>query len=1000
MNELSGLEALRTNMAPENPGAKDILARLNDEQKEAVCQGWGPSLIVAGAGSGKTTVLTRRVAYLIKELHQDADSIMAVTFTNKAAKEMKSRIETIVGDRFKFSWIGTFHSMCARLLRREIETYRTPEGWQWSSNFVIYDETDSLNVLKAELKKLDLDEKVFPAKEMRHAISALKNDGYTYNLYAQEAKAYRELKLAKIFESYQRALAQNNAFDFDDLINVFADLVRTRPEVRARLMRRFRHLMIDEFQDTNRSQYEFVRLLGDVFAEANEISQGCANSIKGLDEAAISERWKERSLMVVGDVDQSIYSWRKADYRIFLGFQNDFPNSRIIKLEENYRSTSTILDIANSIITNNVERIDKTLRCNRGKGGKAQYYEGSDQIDEAFYVVEELKRLQARGRKYSDATILYRTNAQSRAIEEVLIRSGVPYTVVGGTKFYDRQEIKDIIAYLKLTFNPKDGQSFNRVVNQPKRGIGKTSLERLQVYADERGISCAEACLEALRIGNISPKTISELSNFGNTIFSRWQPRCRIQQKDPESGQTVGYEDPISGLITMILEDTGYLRMLETDAMNQKDELAHGRIENVRELIAVAKEFEQIADEPDLESFLTRISLVSDLDKIEDGGDQLRLMTLHSAKGLEFPVVFLMGLEEGVLPHSRSYDSDTSMEEERRLMYVGVTRAEDLLYITRARKRTFVGAGGFSSTMLPPSRFLKEITPGLLTGFYPDQEGHADEDGYSRHKEPSDDYESYDSFSSKTTRDDDRGGSRYSHDRGYSGNSNSGGSSRNSGYGGNSSNNYGGTNSTRPSQNGGFNYGNNSPRTSQNGGSSYGNSSSRSSQNGGGDSSRSGSGYNNGSRYGGDSGRSSNNSGTSRGNIPGRPAGGGSNTTGGGARQPKPSGPQVYRNGQRADGGRDAGRAGYDQRREALRAYSDNRSGGGRPGSPQEPQQGPPPSNHERLVIGDVVQHAKFGVGKVIEVIGEGDKELYKIEFDADTKRLMDPRFAKLIKLT
>lgn len=943
MNELSGLEALRTKMAPENPGAKDILARLNDEQREAVCQGWGPSLIVAGAGSGKTTVLTRRVAFLIKELHQDADSIMAVTFTNKAAREMKNRIETIVGDRTKFSWIGTFHSMCARLLRREIEAYRTPEGWQWSSNFVIYDETDSLNVLKAELKKLDLDEKVFPAKEMRHAISALKNDGYTYNLYAQEAKAYREIKLATIFESYQRSLAQNNAFDFDDLILVFADLVRTRPEVRARLMRRFRHLLIDEFQDTNRSQYEFVRLLGDVFAEANEISRGSAHSLQGLDEQAISQKWKERSLMVVGDVDQSIYSWRKADYRIFLGFQNDFPNSRIIKLEENYRSTSTILDIANSIISNNIERIDKVLRCNRGKGAKAQYYEGSDQIDEAFYVVEELKRLQARGRKYSDATILYRTNAQSRAIEEVLIRSGIPYTVVGGTKFYDRQEIKDLVAYLKLTFNPKDGQSFNRVVNQPKRGIGKTSLERLNVYANERGISCAEACLEALRVGNLSPKTIGELSNFGNTIFSRWQPRSKPKQKDETTGQTVGYEDPISGVITMILEDTGYLRMLENDAMNQKDELAYGRIENVRELIAVAKEFEQIADEPDLESFLTRISLVSDLDNVETGGDQLRLMTLHSAKGLEFPVVFLMGLEEGVLPHSRSYDSDTSMEEERRLMYVGITRAEDLLYITRARKRTFVGAGGFSSTMLPASRFLKEITPGLLTGYYPDQqESNADDDGYTRHREFPDDYDQNDSYGSKPSSSD-------ASSRGGVGN-----------YGNSASRGYG------------SNYGNSSSRTTPNGS----------------------------PRYGGDSGRSSSNYGAGRGNTAGRPSGSGSSTTGGGARQAKPTGPQVYRNGQRADGGRDPARAGFDQRREALRAYSDNRSGGGRPGAPKESAQADAANNHERLVIGDVVQHAKFGVGKVIEVIGEGDKELYKIEFDADTKRLMDPRFAKLIKLS
>lgn len=939
MNELSQqLEVLVNKMAPRSePQKQDILARLNNEQTEAVCQGWGPSLIVAGAGSGKTTVLTRRVAFLIKEMHQDADSIMAVTFTNKAAKEMKSRIETIIGGNTRFSWIGTFHSMCARMLRREIDGYKTPEGWQWTSNFVIYDETDSLNVMKAEIKKLNLDEKVYPPKEMRHAISALKNDGYTYDLYARGALAYRERKIADIFQAYQRGLAQNNAFDFDDLILVFTDLLRTRPDVRARLMHRYRHLLIDEFQDTNKAQYEFVRLLADIFSSPEEISAGRARSLKGVDEREINAKWHERSLMVVGDVDQSIYSWRKADYKIFLGFQNDFPNSRIIKLEENYRSTSTILDIANSVIGNNVERIDKVLRCNRAKGAKAQYYEASDQIDEAFYVVEELKRLKARGRAYSDATILYRTNAQSRAIEEVLIRSGVPYTVVGGTKFYDRQEIKDLVAYLKVTFNPKDGQSFNRVVNQPKRGIGKTSLERLAAYADQRGVSQIEAALEAQRIVSIAPKTAGELWKFANCVFSRWRPRATPERE--VDGQVTGYKDPISGLLQMILDDTRYMDMLAEDAMNSKDELAIGRMENIRELLAVAKEFEAIADEPDLESFLTRISLVSDLDSVEtEGGDNLRLMTLHSAKGLEFPVVFLMGLEEGILPHMRSLESDSALEEERRLMYVGVTRAEDLLYLTRSRKRSFInrsadGSSGFTASMLPPSRFLKEITPGLLTGYYPGES-------------PADD-EPEQSYGGGGGGYGGGGGVREGERGGYE----RGGYGNRGGYEGR----YGDQRGERRTTSGGGS-----------GGGSYGN-----------------------DRNGYSSSRPGSGSGGDR-----RPAAGSNNG-------------RVYRAGQRADAGAGSAQSNLDQRRQGLRAYSNqnsppgiisSNSGARRPEVAKGSDLLALP--YERLSVGDVVQHTKFGVGKVVKVEGEGNKELYVINFDTAGERTLDPHFAKLIKLS
>jgi len=1006
MNEISGLEAINSVMVHQSRETQDILARLNNEQREAVCQKWGPSLIVAGAGSGKTTVLTRRVAFLIKELGQDPDSIMAVTFTNKAAKEMKTRIETIIGQGTRFSWIGTFHSMCARLLRREIEDYKTPEGWQWSKNFVIYDETDSMNVLKAEMKKLNFDEKVYPPKEMRHAISALKNDGYTYSLYASEATAYRERKIAEIFQAYQAGLARNNAFDFDDLILVFTDLVRRSPAVRARLMGRFKHLLIDEFQDTNKSQYEYVRLLADIFSSPEEIGAGRGKSLKGISEQEITEKWTERSLMVVGDVDQSIYSWRKADYKIFLGFQNDFSNCKTIKLEENYRSSETILEIANSIIANNIERIDKTLRCNRGKGAKAQYFEGSDQIDEAFFVVEELKRLKTRGRKYSDATILYRTNAQSRAIEEVLIRSGIPYTVVGGTKFYDRQEIKDMIGYLKLTFNPQDGQSFNRVVNQPKRGIGKTSLDRLYAHADQRRISYTEAALEAHRVDGLSPKTAAAIMHFANCIIARWQPRSVPEYKDEQTGQTRGYPNPISGLLEMILEDTKYMDVLAEEAMNSKDETAIGRMENIRELLAVAKEFESIADEPDLESFLTRISLVSDLDNKQMDEENLKLMTLHSAKGLEFPVVFLMGLEEGILPHMRSLESDSAMEEERRLMYVGVTRAEDLLYITRARKRAFInrqeGSNGFSATMLPASRFLKEITPGLLTGFHPTatdtyeseqfDDGWGGSGNFGRGGGRNNDSDSYDSG------------------RGYGGGGGGGGNYGGGGGGNYGSGNFGGGGSSRPGA--GYGVGNGGNRMG------YGNTP-RSGGGGGGGGARPnnyGGGSQGGARpnnYGGGGGSGTPRTGGGGGGYGGTPRTGGGGyggtpRTGGGAGGARPNNygggsqggrpnnnqqaqRQVYRNGERADA-----QASLDQRRQGLRISS------GQGSSPPGVMKGSDMNSKdfERFVVGDVVQHSKFGVGKVTAVIGEGDKELYDINFDGPGEKRMDPRFAKLIKLT
>ncbi len=894
--------------SPEYDPQDPLLDRLNKEQLTAVTQRWGPSLVLAGAGSGKTTVLMRRIAWIIQRLHQEPESILAVTFTNKAAGEMRHRIQAILGEQVSRRLaIGTFHSICARLLRQEITSYKTADGLTWDNNFVIYDETDTLSIVKAQIIKLNLDEKVFVPKEVRHTISALKNDGYTHQSYASEAKNYREGRLSEIFVSYQKEMARNNALDFDDLILIMTDLLQQNENVRERTQRRFRHVMVDEFQDTNKSQSDLISLITKVDSSEHYLGRE--------KDVPLEERWRERSLMVVGDVDQSIYSWRKADFRIILGFQKDFAGCALIKLEENYRSTETILEVANSIIQNNTERIDKVLRCNRSKGGKVNCYEATDEIDEAFYVVEELKRLRAREKKLADCVILYRTNSQSRAIEEVLVRSHLPYLVVGGTRFYDRQEIKDIIAYLKLIFNGKDGQAFNRVINTPKRGLGKTTLDRVLAYAETKNMSPLEACAEAERISDLSPKAYSSLKDFANMVH-RWQEAAR---------HTVP-----SQVLELLLKETGYISKLEEDAHTSKDELALGRIENVQELVAVAQEFESIADTPDLETFLTRISLVSDLDAIKEGEDAVKLMTIHAAKGLEFPVAFIMGMEDGLFPHIRSLDSPTQMEEERRLMYVAVTRAGDILHLTMARKRTMVGrawsSGGFSQTYTIPSRFLKEITPGLLSGYYP------------------------------TGEDRVPGGGRGE---------------------------------------AGFEYGNNRPAQSNNG---------------------AGNGYNDRGRSGGSGGGS--NSPYSYGSGSGGSGSGGGSRGGssGGSNSPYSygSGSGGASRGGSASGGGSRGGSGGGY--SAKQGYGAMGGSGQRPGSSQPPAQKPRAmrmqqpqpdafstaevTSFERLKVGDKVQHVKFGIGQLVQVIGEGEKELYDVLFEAGGKRILDPRFAKLIKLS
>lgn len=853
---------------------QNLLDRLNQEQKEAVCLKWGPSLVVAGAGSGKTTVLTRRVAFLLSELKQPASSILAVTFTNKAAQEMKKRLEQLVGERTaKHLSIGTFHSICARLLRQEIEEFKSSDGHRWNKNFVIYDETDSLSLVKDAVSKLNLDEKMYAPREMRNRISSFKNDGISAGEYAQDARRYADQKFSEIFSAYQASLARNNALDFDDLILIMSQLLEQNEAVRKVLQERFRHVLVDEFQDTNQSQYRLIRMIS---AQPPRLSQ------EGLEEF-----WKERSLMVVGDVDQSIYSWRKADFRIILGFQNDYQSSRMIKLEENYRSTSTILDVANDIIKNNSERIDKVLRCNRGKGGKIRVNAGSDEIDEAYFVAEELRRLTARGMSLSNCAILYRTNALSRALEEVLVRSHIPYTMVGGTRFYERAEIKDILAYLKFIYNPKDSQAFLRCIGSPKRGIGKTSLEHLLNYAQDADISPLQACLSAGQIGAIAGKAGKALLEFG-LMAEGWRQAADVI--------------PVSELIKTVLKQSGFFKKLKEDADSSKDELAAGRIENVEELIAVAEDFLTIADEPTLEAFLTRISLVSDLDALKEGQDAVKLMTLHAAKGLEFQNVFLIGLEEGLFPHSRARDSEKDLEEERRLMYVGVTRAEERLYLSLARKRVSYAQGGFSNYTIP-SRFLSEISPDHLMGLDSVDLKEADS--------------SYDS--------------RYS---------------------GSSSGSYSGRSSWKAESNSGSSYGQSRPSASGFG-SSYGQS--RPSASG------------SGSSYG-QSRPAASGSGSSYGQ-PRRPAS-----------NPTPAAkPRVL--------GRLGPKESSSPAQDAPESSSSSRSIS-------------PESNYERLKAGDQVMHTKFGIGSIQEVIGEGDKELYAVKFEGFGKRILDPRFAKLVKMS
>jgi DNA helicase II / ATP-dependent DNA helicase PcrA len=643
--------------------ANDLINGLNKEQAEAVQHTEGPLLIMAGAGSGKTRVLTNRIAYLLGEKEVSPRSILAITFTNKAAREMRERVHNLVGEEGAQIWVSTFHSMCVRILRRDIDRIG------YNSNFSILDTSDQLSVIKQALKRLNLDPKQYDPRAMLGAISSSKNELITPEEYLKEAGSLYEKKVAEVFDLYQKTLRRNQSLDFDDLIMQTIQLFDRVPEVLQYYQRRFQYIHVDEYQDTNHAQYRLVNQL--------------------------ASRYK--NLCVVGDSDQSIYRWRGADIANILSFEKDYPNAKVVMLEQNYRSTKTILDAANKVIGNNTGRKPKNLWTDNIDGSKLRYYEAATERDEALYVTEKIEEMVITEKKkhYRDIAILYRTNAQSRSIEETFVKAGVPYQMIGGTKFYDRKEIKDMLAYLRLIANPDDDISFERVVNEPKRGIGKTSIEKLQAYANMHEISLFDT-LKEVDFTGVSAKAANALSEFG-TMINNWTKQVEFLTA--------------TDMVQQVLEGSGYEEMLRAE----KSIESQSRLENLEEFKTVTKNFEQTSEDKSLIAFLTDLALIADIDSMDEdpaSDDKVILMTLHGAKGLEFPVVFLIGMEENVFPHSRSQMDETEMEEERRLAYVGITRAEEELYLTRAKMRTLFGR----TNMNPVSRFISEIPSELLEG--------------------------------------------------------------------------------------------------------------------------------------------------------------------------------------------------------------------------------------------------------------------------------------------
>lgn len=636
----------------------DCTYGLNPQQAEAVINTEGPMLIMAGAGSGKTKVLTCRVANLLQKVVRPY-RILAITFTNKAAAEMRERVNNMSGPAAKDVWLFTFHAFCARFLRMEID--KLPG---YGGNFAIYDTADSQNLIKQILKEMNLDDKRFQPSGILSRISNAKNALQDAAAFARQAGDFYEQKVADIYSRYEQKLQLNNALDFDDLLMLSIKLLQENKEVREKYQDRFDYLLVDEYQDTNHAQYLLTKFL-----------------------AA-----KHRNICVVGDADQSIYGWRGADIQNILDFEKDYPDAKVIKLEQNYRSTQIILDAANAVIENNTGRKPKNLWTENKSGADIIYFQAVDERDEARFVIEQLQNLQrTENKKLGDMAILYRTNTQSRIFEEMLIKSGISYNMVGGLKFYERKEIKDIIAYLRVIFNPADSLSLLRIINVPKRGIGDASLAKIQAYAAANNVSLFEAVSNAAAIDGLSSRFVSKLDDLAGIIFEL---------------MNLASEAPVEDLIDRVLRDTGYLEELE----NERTPQAQSRIDNLHELISVAQEFAASEEENNLENFLAHVALVSDIDDTELGEDAITLMTLHSSKGLEFPVVFLVGMEEGLFPHARTLMDETEIEEERRLCYVGITRAKEKLFLSSTKMRTIYG----NTVTYPPSRFLQEIPARLV----------------------------------------------------------------------------------------------------------------------------------------------------------------------------------------------------------------------------------------------------------------------------------------------
>ncbi len=648
---------------------ENLLENLNKEQQEAVQTTQGPLLILAGAGSGKTKVLTTRIAYMIQQGVRPRN-ILAVTFTNKAAKEMKERIGKIIGeDTVKYMWVGTFHGICGRILRENIDKYNTATGKSLDKNFTIYDDSDTNQIITRAIKKLNLDDKVYQTKLVKSVISNAKNKMQDAHTFATFARDFKSQKIAAIYEEYEKSLNNNNAIDFDDMLMLTVKLLEQNEEVRKQYYDRFQHIMVDEYQDTNLAQYKLVNMLYTNLSK--EVPQ-------------------ERSLCVVGDVDQSIYSWRGADFTIIMNFQKDYPKTKLIKLEQNYRSTAHILNAANAVIENNNERVEKVLYSNKGEGEKLSYYIADDEADEANYIVRNIKRT-AQG-NYNQFAILYRTNNQSRALEEACMATGIPYRIYGGTKFYDRAEVKTVICYLKLINNTDDSQSLRRVINIPKRGIGETTLKNLSDFANSKDISLFEA-IEICEESDINAKTQSKLKDFANLIYKFQQAKDSYTLKE---------------FVTLVIEKSGYLAELQAKAVSDPE--VQDDINNLQELVNVAEEFIPEEEDNILGEFLQQVALVSDLDSMVDEANNVTMMTLHAAKGLEFPTVFIAGMDEGIFPSQRTLQVPSEVEEERRLMYVGITRAEEKLYLISAKRRQTWGEYRYYN----PSRFIEEIPNNLI----------------------------------------------------------------------------------------------------------------------------------------------------------------------------------------------------------------------------------------------------------------------------------------------